>query len=651
LRVFPAALHACLLLFPAAGARAGGADQEYFCADAEKPFFSAGPSGLVMPARARSCARPFSAAKMPGAARVFVVGESAATVLRDGPAPGRPEVVNCGMPGYDSARISRVLSEVLSYKPDLVVLLSGNNESGLEPCPGPAAELRRRYRRLLERFYSAFGRGLPAPVKASLVLHEGRVAAMAGAARRAGVPLVICTLPSNLLMPPAGQLPLYKPGFAAGVAAFERKAYGQAADIFLKQAPADPFAAYYAGRALYAAGRREEAARYLALAEDLSLTQERAGPARNAMLARVARKEGACLADFDAAFRKAAGGVTGFDQFDDGVHWRPAYNGLAWSTILTAASACGFGRAAAVAKAVPGEEAGRLAGKAVSYAASWLATEGPNERSVAELEYLLARDPAALGRASGSARGLASLFEENVWSAERASGLDKVYPLFAAAAAEAYRRAGRYSQALPLCEKALAALPGDARLLLLKGRILYGLGRPAEAAAAFYAPAAAGNSRAAEAVAEALGLKPIQPCSRRPALSRVPGAKKLSDEAAALFSSGDLRGAEARLAAALALEPDNPEALSTLCAARVKLGEAGAASACLAAAAAAEGCSGPGPGRQAMAAAAYLGAAAAERAAGLKKEAARDLKAALRTAPPGWPQAAEAETALKDLKD
>jgi hypothetical protein len=427
---------------------------------------------------------------------------------------------------------------------------------------------------------------------------------MAAAARRAGVPLVICALPSNLMMPPSGQLPLEKPGFAAALTAFEKKDYAGALAGFIRTAPSEAFSAYYAGRALYAMGRNAEAARYLAQAEDLSPSQERAGPARNAMLRRAASEHGACAAGLDGAFFKAAGGVTGFGQFDDGVHWRPAYNALAWNTIFSAAAGCGIPAAAAYRPAAQAGQPGFEPAKMISYAASWLDTEGMNARSVAELEYVLARAPAALAAAAASPAGLGSAFERNAWSAGTAARLDEVYPYFAAAAGEAYRRAGLNARALELAQRALAARPGEPAFLLLKGQALYGLGRRAEAGDAFYATVKRGNMHAAEAVAAALGLKHMEPCSRRPSLSLVPAAKKLSDEAAELFASGDIEGAESKLGQALAIEPENPEALSTLCAARVKLREPEAAAACLKAAAAAENCSDPGPERRAMAAAA-----------------------------------------------
>jgi tetratricopeptide (TPR) repeat protein len=648
------------LLVCASTARAGDARRSYFCEDVKKPFFSlacADGACLAAPDRRENQAIVFRMPKPPGSRRVFVVGESAASILNSGSSlravsPGL-EIVNCGMGGYESYRIEGVFREALKYQPDLIVLLSGNNENEPDPCPGPAAELRRRYRRLLGKFYSVFGRGLPPEVEASLSIQESRVKAMAAAARRAGVPLVICALPSNLMMPPSGTLPLETPGFAAGLTAFDRKDYGGALSVLGKTAGSDPFAAYYSGRALYALGRRKEAAAYLSLAEDLAPSQERAGPARNTMLARVARGEGACLADLDGAFRKEAGGVTGFAQFDDGVHWRPAYNALVWKTIFSAAAGCGIPAASAYRGALPEQEdAGGAAGKSVSYAASWLDVGGQSERSAAELEYLLRRDPAALARAAASETGLASMVEKNFWSEDTVYRLKEVYPLFAGAAAEAYRRAGQYGKALALCEKALSAVPGDAAFLLLKGRILYSMGRPADAAAAFYSPVSRGNSHAAEAVAKALGMAHLLPCSRQPGLSRVPEAKKLSDEGVGRFSSGDIKGAEALLALALALEPENPEALSTLCAAKSRLGEAAAAGTCLKAAEAAAGsCSGPGPERRRLAAGAFYGAARAEAAAGLKKEAARDFKEALKAAPAGWTGTSAAKTALRDLKD
>lgn len=134
---FPAAL------FAGAPEGLGGERSSYLCEDVKKPLFrkEKDPSGAVRmaPNRAGLQAASFLLPKPRGRRRVFVVGESVAGILGaaadvqgkylPGPAAAADlEIINCGMGAYDSSRLLPVLKEILAYEPDLVILLSGNNE-------------------------------------------------------------------------------------------------------------------------------------------------------------------------------------------------------------------------------------------------------------------------------------------------------------------------------------------------------------------------------------------------------------------------------------------------------------------------------------------------------------------------------------------
>lgn len=626
-----ARLAAVLALSLALPCAAADRADDYYCVDVRGPFY-APALGVMRPVRALSASEPFAMPKPAGTRRVFVAGESVAAILGGGEAvekalPGL-EIINAGMNGYDSWRIAGVMKQLPSYSPDLIVLLSGNNESGAEPCPGPRAELRRRRFKLAERYYSLAGGPLPPAVLASLNVHESRLRAMVRAARKAGVPVLLATLPANLMMPPAGRPPLDNPVFASALADLEAGAYRRAAARFSSLAAgakADPFSAYYAGLALYRAGDKPAAAVMLARAADLAPSQERAGPARNAMIARVAAGEGACLADIDAAFRKASpDGIPGFAQFTDGVHWTSAYGGLAWDAIFSAAARCGIPAAASyrgLSAASGAASAEDGAAKRVSYAASWLEGTRISERSVAELGYVLREAPAVLTAAASSPKGLSSVFIRNDWSVPTAGRLDELYPGFAANAAEAFRRAGRFSEGLSLCDKALAAMPGDKELLLLKARLLYGAGRREEALAAMAGLSSAANGwpEGLAAAAEAMNFRVGRNCAGRRSSAAV---KRLSDEAVGRLAAGDRAGALPLLRRAAEAEPPSAEALMTLCS--VSSGPEAAGYCARAGEAAMDPCSGGGPERDQLAAEAFSRAAALESAAGLKAEAARD---------------------------
>ena len=141
---------ALLLLGAVQGAWGGNLfeDQTYWYLDIHSSFFTPqrDAGGLRMiPNRRTSRAAAFSKDKAPGSVRVFVLGGSVAWQYDNNPEyadgwtlqrvlgkllPGRSiEVINCGMGAYDSYRELLVLREVLQYDPDLIVLLSGNNDA------------------------------------------------------------------------------------------------------------------------------------------------------------------------------------------------------------------------------------------------------------------------------------------------------------------------------------------------------------------------------------------------------------------------------------------------------------------------------------------------------------------------------------------
>jgi len=635
--------------------------QDYFCKDTNKPFFEL-REGLLRPARAQCAADSFSAVKPAGQARVFVVGESVAQILGSGrlqekASPGL-EIINCGMGGYESRRISAVLDETLGYDPDLVVLLSGNNEGGKEPCPGISGDLRRREQRLWERLYSVLGGGY-GKIEASLKIHERRVRSMAAAARKKGVPLVVCTLPYNYLLPPHGSAPLENPAFYRGRRALEKKDYAAAVSEFtnwLKKEPENPFAAYYAGIALFAAGKTADSLEYLELAPKISSSQDKTSAARNAMLRRVAQEEGACLADLEAAFRKLSpGGVPGFEQFTDGVHWRSGYGGAAWDAIFSAARACGIKGAAGYkgAAAGPQENADWDAPeKRLSYAVSWMSGDELSEKAVVLLEYLAGKSPKVLEKALSSPAALRQVFISNFWSSGTAAGLEAVYPGFVFHAAEAYRRSGRLKAALELAEKLSKSGYANWRLNLLKARTLSALGRDKEAAALLRGLAGGRHQgEAAFALGLALGLDVPAPCSETPR-EKMEKSRDLSDRGAKLMAGGDAAGAAKAFSAAYETDPFNTGALMSLCVAEKRLGQIKAAleHCAEAAAAALKDCGRGGGQSRVQAAGALLETGRIHQEAGRPAEAAAALKKALKTAPAKWDRAAEAGELLNALK-
>ncbi len=295
--------------------------------DVHLPFFRRDGASWVA-ARPRSTAAPFAAAKPAGTKRIFLAGESVAqrftTAALAAVFPPPVEVVNAGMGAYDSARVAGVLRDVLEREPDLVVVLAGNNDAPTSPVWYPAWRLNLELRRLwLWRRAQDRLRPRRPPVvdrEALAKTFAENLRSMARAARAKNVALVFCTLPVNERdWPPTGELPLYSKDFALGWTALQE---GRAADAashfrrFTESTPHDPMGHYWLAKAT---GDRAE---YAAALE--WNWPDRCTPRRNDIIRRVAREEGARLADLDAYLRALSpGGAPGWEYFLDGVHWLP----------------------------------------------------------------------------------------------------------------------------------------------------------------------------------------------------------------------------------------------------------------------------------------------------------------------------------------
>ncbi len=285
------------------------------------------------------------------------------------------ESVNAGGISYASYRVRRLAQELARFSPDLYVVYSGHNEflesrtfeDIREEHPGM-----RRLRGLLHRsrLYSLLYRGfrkvrgassrtkgpaLKTEVHAMLeeiggpelyhrdeafrrgVIRQYRrnIEAIVRIARSRGIPLVLCTLPSNL----SGVSPFkseHRPGLEGdGLAAWER-AFGEAVAAFEAGLPGQALARiaeaeeaddryallhYLKGLCLQALGRHGEALEAFVRAKEEDIIPLRALEAFNDILREVARSEGVPLADVEDRFRRASPeGISGPPLFVDHVH-------------------------------------------------------------------------------------------------------------------------------------------------------------------------------------------------------------------------------------------------------------------------------------------------------------------------------------------
>ncbi|HAM36508.1 MAG TPA: hypothetical protein DEB40_14565 [Elusimicrobia bacterium] len=526
---------------------------QYFYSDIFTPFFSAEPAAggktLFKTRRPGSAAgQEFVEPKPENTTRVFVVGGSIANVflsVRREPEvrldrvlarafPGRSfEVIDCGMSGYDSYRESLVLEEVLARRPDAVIVMTGNNEAYGE---GQVNRLLRgvfrglsrsaAFRALRGRFIrklAAHGPRMPDNSQLArarwLEAFEGNLRGMARAAKSAGIPIVLCALPVNFQdIPPEGELPLDDIDFLRGFEALAR-ADVPAALAHLRRharaAPQEPFGRYYAAKSWEALGGYKQArASYWAALERDRLV--RCSPSANNVIRRVAREEGAALADIEAAFLSAAPrGLLGREMFLDDVHWHLECNRLADRAVLSALLALaqegwtGLGprdawNAAAIKAAESFCAADRVrldpelrrqidekrllyaVGAVLDSRALRASRGGPrrfSERALAFFDMILSGDKETVLRLGRRKDSLSGKLEANIWSEQRARDFEAAWPEVLMHAGESLRRRRLYREAVSLFDQALALAPALRRARVFRAAAFGALRRKQRALA------------------------------------------------------------------------------------------------------------------------------------------------------------------------
>ena len=291
----------------------------------------------------------FLRAKPAGTVRVFIVGGSVARFWIGSGDPLvrtleaawpslRFEVVNCGVDGYDSSRERRVLNEVLGCQPDLIVLLSGNNQFR-EPLSRwrQALFLANRQLRRAAVFRSLQDRLRSPPVagpsaRARLRNFERDVRGMLRACRSRGVAFLPVVLPANLRdYAPQAPPDVLRGDSALGRAglALIRRRFGEVVCLLspaVERADAPALAWFWLGRALDGLGRDGEARAAYIQALERDEAANRACPSLNAVLRSLAAETNTGLVDLDAAFVALdSRHMPGSRQFRDNCHWNAGY--------------------------------------------------------------------------------------------------------------------------------------------------------------------------------------------------------------------------------------------------------------------------------------------------------------------------------------
>ena len=317
---------------------------------------------IYVPQRLKSNAKEFAAVKDPDTLRIFILGGSVVRgrnnqknfslfehTLKDLIPDKDFEIINCGMDGYDSFRVYLVAKEILSYKPDLIIVLSGNNEFYEQVRINLGAyyinkALRKLwvYRKLQNYFLQwldehdlIYERG----IEKKFADYKRNIQGIVKIAKARSVPIILCTLPVNFRdCPPGGRSPLGKQ-FLLAKFLLENGNYSEAIGLFeefLQDNPNNSFGYHFLGRAFDKTEDYRKAKENYLTALDLSSDiWDSANFRSNKIIRRVSVEEGAGLADLAKAFMDIASyGLLGREQFVDNCHWWGEYYSLVARVII-----------------------------------------------------------------------------------------------------------------------------------------------------------------------------------------------------------------------------------------------------------------------------------------------------------------------------
>ncbi|MDX6768834.1 MAG: SGNH/GDSL hydrolase family protein [Elusimicrobiota bacterium] len=485
---------------PAAAIEGPGSDFDYFHLEIHEPFFARTWMGRLRAQRSRANPEELAALKPEGLLRVFVLGGSVAMPLADEQKsrlgeflrralPGRRvEVVGMGMGGYDSYRESLLQREALELEPDLIVLLSGNNEytSGA-PIRSPALyRLNRALRRsaLYARLQDRLSPRRPEPpvsLDDRLQRFEDNLELMARRARERGVPMLLCTLPVNVrdVAPVYAQYspdPAYVEAWLAYDAGALKEAKARFED-FVAAHPKDALGAYWLAKIHDRLGDAAAARAGYHRAIDLDDPGDRCSPRRNAVIRQVAARGSAGLVDLEAVFtRRVPDGLLDSRLFKDNVHWFDELYPAVSLAIVKAARERGYlapaeqwdaswmpalERELARAK-VPRPrlaqyaEAAFFVGVTNAYRA-----QGMREPAISFFEMAPRLDPGAPARLAASADGVGAAIRANPWTAYYRERFEAGWPHVLLHVGEACRRMGLREDARRLLSEAARLRPED----------------------------------------------------------------------------------------------------------------------------------------------------------------------------------------------
>lgn len=427
------------------------------------PYFRL-EGGEWISARSHGVRHHVPAKRAPGEKLVILVGESVAAdfdvstlanALRAHGYAAKPIAVNAGVGGYTTAAVRATARQAMQARPDLLVVMAGNNNAGY--VPGPILSRLARHFQTAALYVSA-RESQPGDTAA----FEADIRALVRDAVQKGATVVVCTLPVNYESPYGGFLPLHIGYFRDGWLAYHSGRYAEALERWSYMDP-HPSIDFWRAQAERKLGRPDAA---LARLRDARIGQEgntgRYTAERRDALLKIAADEGAIVADLGQAFEKANASP---DAFIDDVHWRRPWDSLAAETIA-AAVAPPAKKIPPLPRSLSRQEAETLADMALTMATH---QETVSERVLDMFDRLWREAPEVLRNRLADPRAGSGRSWGSAGAATMAGPIEeKRWPLALATAGEALWRRGRHAEGDAL----LAQAAKDAELGELAQKLL-----------------------------------------------------------------------------------------------------------------------------------------------------------------------------------
>lgn len=300
---------------------------EYGYLDIHKDFFKPYPEkGIYKPIRHLSNKSEFAIKKTDNIRRVFIIGESVAHEMDSNRLANRLkkafpgykwEIINCGMPAYDSYRIKLIMKKIVNHFPDLIILLMGNNEGSHDPIKINSWIY--RYRFLASFHITRLITGLLNPAKKRVdedinknfnrnLLHMINISA------KKKIPILLCTLPQIHYAPRYYDFPYHDKNMFSFWWILQKKP--SHARHLIKDKITQKYY-WYIARSLEKSGDQEEADHWYRKNRPYSQTE------RNNIIRDSVDNSYSVLVDFDKIIMQLSGHKPGFELFWDVVHYWP----------------------------------------------------------------------------------------------------------------------------------------------------------------------------------------------------------------------------------------------------------------------------------------------------------------------------------------